>query len=51
MTLAEAAAHADELAVAGDQKGLANLRREWDDELESSARYVGPGARPASSIS
>ena len=38
MTFAEAAAHADELAVAGDQKGLATLRREWEDELESSAR-------------
>ena len=38
MTLAEAAAHADELAVAGDQKGLATLRREWEDELEAAAR-------------
>ncbi len=38
MTLAEAAAHADELAVAGDQQALATLRREWGDELEASAR-------------
>ena len=38
MTLAEAAAQADELAVAGDQKGLATLRQQWADELEASAR-------------
>ena len=38
MTLAEAAARADELASAGDQKALATLRQEWDDELEHAAR-------------
>ena len=38
MTLAEAAQRAEELAVAGDQRGLAALRAEWDDELEASAR-------------
>ena len=38
MTLAEAAAHADGLAAAGDQRGLAALRAEWDDELEAAAR-------------
>ncbi len=38
MTLAEAAARADELASAGDQKALATLRQEWDEELEHAAR-------------
>ena len=38
MTLAEAAARADELASAGDQKGLATLRQQWDEELEHAAR-------------
>ena len=38
MTLSEAAAHADELAVAGDEKALATLRGEWDDEVEAAAR-------------
>jgi DNA-binding PucR family transcriptional regulator len=38
VTLAEAAARADELAAAGDQKGLATLRQEWDEELEHAAR-------------
>ncbi len=38
MTLAEAAARADELASAGDQKALATLRQQWDDELEHAAR-------------
>ena len=38
MTLAEAAAQADGLAAAGDQRGLAALRAEWDDELEAAAR-------------
>jgi HEAT repeat protein len=40
MTLAEAAARADELASAGDQKGLATLRQEWDEELEHAARHA-----------
>ncbi len=38
MTLAEAAAQADALAQAGDERGLAKLRSEWDDEIEAAAR-------------
>jgi hypothetical protein len=38
MTLGEAAAHADELAEAGSAQELAQLRAEWDDELEAAAR-------------
>ena len=38
MNLAEAAARADELAAAGDERGLATLRQEWDEELEHGAR-------------
>jgi hypothetical protein len=38
MTLGEAAAQADELAEAGSERELANLRQQWDDELESAAR-------------
>jgi HEAT repeat protein len=38
MTLAEAAAQADALAQAGDERGLAKLRTDWDDELEAAAR-------------
>ncbi|MFL5937623.1 MAG: HEAT repeat domain-containing protein, partial [Gaiellaceae bacterium] len=38
MTLAEAAAEAQELADAGDERELANLRRHWDDEVEGAAR-------------
>jgi HEAT repeat protein len=38
MTLAEAAARADELASAGDERGLATLRQEWEDELEHAVR-------------
>jgi HEAT repeat protein len=37
-TLAEAAAQADALAKEGDERGLANLRAEWADELEGAAR-------------
>jgi HEAT repeat protein len=37
-TLVEAAAEAEELVAAGDEKALATLRLEWDDELEMSAR-------------
>lgn len=40
MTLAEAAAQADALAQAGDERGLATLRAAWDDELEAAARNV-----------
>jgi hypothetical protein len=38
MTLAEAAARADELAESGSAQELATLRGEWDDELEAAAR-------------
>jgi hypothetical protein len=38
LTLAEAAARADELAQAGDERALADLRKEWADELEAAAR-------------
>jgi HEAT repeat protein len=37
-TLAEAAAQAEALVAAGDEKALATLRLQWDDELEMSAR-------------
>jgi HEAT repeat protein len=38
VTLAEAAAQAQQLAEAGDERALADLRREWDDEVEAAAR-------------
>lgn len=38
MTLSEAAARAEELAGAGDERGLATLRSEWDEEVEHAAR-------------
>jgi HEAT repeat protein len=38
VNLDEAAKHAEELANAGDERGLAQLRAEWDDELEAAAR-------------
>lgn len=38
MTLAEAAAKAEQLAEAGDERALADLRRAWEDELEGAAR-------------
>lgn len=38
MTLAEAAAQADALAESGDERALAVLRSEWDDEIEALAR-------------
>ena len=38
MTLAEAAAQADGLAEAGSERELAQLRSQWDDELEAAAR-------------
>jgi HEAT repeat protein len=38
VTLAEAAAQADELAQAGSERELADLRKDWGDELESAAR-------------
>jgi HEAT repeat protein len=38
MSLAEAAAKADELAQAGDERSLATLRVQWDEEIEHAAR-------------
>jgi len=38
MTLAEAAVQADALATEGDERALAQLRAQWDEELESAAR-------------
>ena len=40
MTLAEAAARADELAQSGDERGLAQLRVQWADEVEAAARHA-----------
>jgi hypothetical protein len=38
VTLAEAAARAEELWASGSAQELAKLRGEWDDELEAAAR-------------
>jgi len=38
LTLAEAAAQADALAGEGKERELADLRRQWEDEVEGSAR-------------
>jgi len=38
VTLAEAAARADELAQQGSERELADLRKQWADELEGAAR-------------
>ena len=38
MNLPDAAARAQELNAAGDQRAVADLRREWDDEVEAAAR-------------
>jgi HEAT repeat protein len=38
VTLAEAAAEADALVQAGDEKALATLRSQWDEEIEAGAR-------------
>lgn len=40
MTLAEAAAEADALAQAGDERALATLRSQWDEEIEAGARHA-----------
>jgi hypothetical protein len=47
MTLAEAAARADELAAAGDERALADLRQEWADEVEAAARAADYRERAA----
>ena len=36
--LADVAAQADALATDGDERGLSQLRAQWDEELESAAR-------------
>ncbi len=38
MTLQEAAQQAEDLAAAGDERRLATLRQQWDEELEHAAR-------------
>ena len=38
MTLAEAAAEAQRLAEAGDERALADMRRQWDEEVEAAVR-------------
>jgi HEAT repeat protein len=38
VSLVEAAAQADALAEAGDERALATLRTQWDDEIEHAAR-------------
>ena len=38
VTLAEAAAQADALAQSGDERALADLRAQWDEEIEAAAR-------------
>jgi HEAT repeat protein len=40
VTLAEAAAEADALAQAGDERALAQLRSHWDEEIEAAARSI-----------
>jgi len=39
LSLAEAAAEADGLAQRGDERGLADLRARWGDEVEDAARH------------
>ena len=38
MNLPEAAARADELAREGDERAVADLRRQWDEDVEAAAR-------------
>jgi len=38
MNLGEAATRADELAANGAERELADLRKDWADELEAAAR-------------
>jgi hypothetical protein len=38
VTLAEAAAQAEELVASGDERALSQLRAQWEEELESQAR-------------
>jgi HEAT repeat protein len=43
--LADAAAQADALAEEGSERELAQLRAQWDDELEAAARVTDPRER------
>jgi HEAT repeat protein len=45
VTLAEVAAQADGLAQAGSERELAQLRSQWDEELEAAARSPDYRAR------
>lgn len=47
MTLAEAAARAEELAEAGSERELAQLRQNWADEVEAAARDTDYRTRAA----
>jgi HEAT repeat protein len=38
LNLVEAAGEAERLAEAGDERALADLRREWDEEVEAAVR-------------
>jgi HEAT repeat protein len=38
VSLAEAAAQADALAASGDERAMATLRAQWDEEIEADAR-------------
>jgi HEAT repeat protein len=40
VSLAAAAAEADALAQAGDERALAQLRSQWDEEIEAAARSI-----------
>jgi HEAT repeat protein len=40
VSLAEAAAQADALAEAGSERELAQLRTQWEDEVEGAARHA-----------
>jgi HEAT repeat protein len=40
VSLAEAAAEADVLAQAGDERALAQLRSQWAEEIEAAARHA-----------
>jgi HEAT repeat protein len=47
LTLAEAAAQGEELAARGAERELADLRRQWEDELEGAARSADYRERAA----
>jgi len=47
VTLAEAGARADELAQAGSERELAQLRQNWADEIEAAARDTDYRTRAA----